>query len=70
MGDRIGLAVNGTTGMPTRTGIPFPEGALTDVKNLRLLSASGTESPCQADVTGRWADGSVRWALLDFVADG
>ncbi|MFQ5808705.1 MAG: hypothetical protein ACE5JM_03710, partial [Armatimonadota bacterium] len=57
------------SGWPVTTGLPFPRGCIGDESNVRLLDASGDEAPCQARVTCRWPDGSVRWVLLDFQAD-
>lgn len=55
--------------VPITTGLPFPPGALADDVHLRLLDAEGRELPVRSEVTGRWPDGSVKWVLLDFVAD-
>jgi hypothetical protein len=55
--------------IPVRGGIPFPKGALTDVRHLRLLNADGTEVSCQADRSAVWPDGSVKWVLLTAFAD-
>ena len=68
MAERIALKIDGTRGMPVRTGIPFPEGALTDIAEVRVVTASGEEAPSQVSATGQWPDGSVRWALFDFAA--
>jgi hypothetical protein len=44
---------------------------LADPSALRLLDDQGRVAPLQAQVLERWADGSVRWALLDWQgADG
>ncbi len=55
---------------PVSVGIPFPEGALGSSDQIRLLEKSRAEIPLQAHTLAHWADGSVRWALLDFLADG
>ncbi len=55
--------------VPITAGLPFPEGALGDDAHLRLLDGGGRELPVQSEVTARWPDGSVKWTLLDFVAD-
>ncbi len=55
--------------VPITTGLPFPQGALGDDAHLRLLDSGGREMALQSEVTARWPDGSVQWALLDFVAD-
>jgi hypothetical protein len=51
---------------PVTSGIPFPKGAVGSDQHLRLLDASGQELPLQSRTLGRWNDGSVKWALLDF----
>jgi len=54
---------------PVMMGVPFPEGALQDVENLRLLR-DGKEVPAQFRATGRWLpQGSIRWVLVDFQTD-
>ena len=70
MAERIALKIDGTRGMPVRTGIPFPEGALKDAARVRVVTASGKEAPSQVSITGWWPDGSVRWGLIDFLAPG
>jgi hypothetical protein len=50
------------------TGVPFPQGAIRDVKSLTLSSA-GRLIPAQFVTTVPWPDGSVRWALLDTQVD-
>lgn len=56
-------------GCPVTSGIPFAKGELGDVRHMRLLGPSGRPVPMQVEVTGRWEDGSVKWALLTFKAD-
>lgn len=53
---------------PITTGVPFPRGAVRDVAHLALADRDGTPLPMDAAVTERWSDGSVRWALVDFMA--
>ncbi len=55
---------------PVTSGVPFPQGALGGARNVRLLDERGDVVPLQAAVTGRWADGSVKWLLLDFRHSG
>lgn len=55
---------------PVTSGVPFPKGVLGSARNVRLLDAKGAAMPLQAAVTGRWADGSVKWVLLDFRHSG
>ena len=53
------------TDWPLTFGVPFPEGALEDDANVRLLGPHGDEVPIQVRTTGRWLSGSVRWVLID-----
>jgi len=53
---------------PVTTGLPLPAGRVRDAAELALLSADMTRSlPLQCDVLERWPDGSIRWALLDWL---
>lgn len=57
-------------GLPQTLGIPFPRGVLRDTRHLRLVDDQGKEIPIQVRETARWSRyGSVRWVLLDFVAN-
>jgi hypothetical protein len=68
---RVPLAVEkAASGFPATSGVPFPKGALGTDRQIRLLDVNGSEVPLQTEVLGRWDDGSVKWALLDFHADG
>jgi hypothetical protein len=51
-------------------GVPFPKGALGSENEIRVLDKQKEEVPIQARNLAQWEDGSVRWALLDFQADG
>ncbi len=53
---------------PFTTGLPLPRGALQDCIHIALQPAAHPQVPAQAEALERWSDGSVRWALLDFVA--
>ncbi|HKB12962.1 MAG TPA: hypothetical protein VKD69_20000 [Vicinamibacterales bacterium] len=55
---------------PVTMGIPFPAGLVRDPRRLGLTDEHGGAVPMHALTTERWADGSVRWALVDFCADG
>lgn len=56
--------------VPVRSGIPFARGLVAAVDKLRLETADGTrEVPAQFDVLAAWPDGSVKSALVQFVAD-
>jgi hypothetical protein len=54
---------------PLRVGVPFPFGLLRDPGRLALTNDSGEPMPLQSRVLGRWPDGSVKWLLVDTVAD-
>lgn len=58
---------------PVSGGIPMPRGALSEAQldRLQLLDKAGkpVDSLQRGTVLGRWDDGSVRWLLLDFLAD-
>ncbi|MAE61289.1 MAG: hypothetical protein CMJ49_08035 [Planctomycetaceae bacterium] len=47
-------------------GVPFPQGALTDVSALSLQDESGGQQTLATEALGHWPDGSVKWALLQF----
>lgn len=54
---------------PVTTGIPWPRGGLPDPQKLVLRDASGKPVRLQARALDRWPDGSVRWVLLDWIAE-
>lgn len=56
-------------GEPVTCGIPWPRGVLRDPAPLALHSPAGVVVPLQTRVLDRWPDGSVRWLLLDWLAD-
>ena len=60
----------GAGSWPVSVGVPFPRGALGSADQVRLLGKGRAEIPAQVQTLARWEDGSVRWALLDFQADG
>jgi hypothetical protein len=53
---------------PITVGLPFPQGLLSDSCTMRLLDPDGEPATLQTQALERWADGSVRWLLLDFLA--
>jgi hypothetical protein len=53
---------------PVTVGIPFPQGRIFDPFCLLLLTSLGQPTPLQVEVLARWADKSIKWALLDFRA--
>ena len=56
---------------PVSMGLPFPQGAVTDPRTIRLLDQNENVSiPSQARPLCHWPDGSIRWLLSDFTSDG
>ena len=55
--------------VPLTFGLDFPKGVLADASRLRLNSPSGHPVLLQVTPLSLWSDGSVRWVLLDFVAE-
>ena len=55
---------------PVTSGIAFPAGAIASARQMRLLDATGAETPLQASALAHWPDGSPKWALLSFRASG
>lgn len=53
---------------PATAGIPFPMGALSSDRNVRLVDPAGKELPLQTSTLARWEDGTVKWVLADFQA--
>jgi hypothetical protein len=53
---------------PATAGIPFPKGALSSDRHVRLLDPRGAETSLQTATMARWEDGSVKWILADFQA--
>jgi hypothetical protein len=54
---------------PITVGIPLAQGSLHDPDSVCLCGPQG-QAPLQTQPLARWPDGSVKWLLLDFVADG
>ena len=55
---------------PITVGVPMPRGLVTEPRRIALVDGDGKPVPLQALPTERWPDGSIRWALLDFQANG
>lgn len=54
---------------PVTRGVPIPEGMLRGTEGLAVVNPDGDRIPAQFRVLGRWADGSVKWVLVDFQAN-
>jgi len=52
-------------GEPVTAGVPLPKGLCHDPAHLLLEDGAGQRMPLQVRPLDRWADGSLRWALLD-----
>ena len=53
---------------PVSSGIPFPEGHLQSVDDMRLM-LDGDEVLAQFRPLGTWPDGSIKWVLVTIIAD-
>src|SRR3989442_4207928 len=53
---------------PAAASVPLPRGRLRD-PNVWIAAPGGRATLAQACVLERWPDGSVRWLLVDFLAD-
>jgi len=53
---------------PIRVGIPFPRGQLRSPA-AAVLSPGGQAVPSQVQPWVRWGDGSIKWLMVDFLAD-
>lgn len=49
--------------------VPFAQGVLRAAAGLAVRPPDGAARPVQAQVTERWADGTVKWMVLDFNTD-
>ena len=54
---------------PVTYGVPWPEGAVKDVRQLVLKDETGEELPAGFKNLNSWPDGSVQWSLVDFMLD-
>ena len=72
--ERLSLTVRNPSGAarrgsPVRSGVPFPQGVLGSSWAMRLRDSFDSMVPLQTRTLGRWPDGTVKWAVLDFQAD-
>src|SRR5438094_6500536 len=54
---------------PASASVPLPRGHVRRPDALWLAAPDGRAAPLQTRALERWPDGSVRWLLLDFLAD-
>lgn len=64
--DASGIA---RTNWPVRLGVPFAQGVLPKDAAVELLAPNGKPVPAQTEVMATWLDGSLKWLLVDFLAD-
>lgn len=62
---------NNIEGAPITLGIPFPEGVLKSVDNIRLINSQGVELPIQTTEVSTWlpSNSSVKWAWIFFFTE-
>lgn len=53
---------------PVTRGVPMAVGMIRGTDGLAVLDPDGDRVPAQFRVLARWADGSVKWVLVDFHA--
>jgi len=64
--DELGAARNGEV---VCSGVPFAKGSLRPSQPMHMVTDTGQPLPTQTKVLGHWPDGSVKWLLVQFVAD-
>lgn len=57
------------TAAPVSASVPIPRGVLREPHGVWLADPDGRATTLQTQALERWPDGSVRWLLLDFLAD-
>jgi hypothetical protein len=65
----LSVAAPGAGRGPVTVGVPWPRGVLADPARLVLWDSRGQAVPLQSQATDRWSDASVRWVLLDWIAE-
>ena len=59
----------GRVNEPVTVGIPLPKGQVFNPTDIALYNACNDHIPLQSEVLAHWSDGSVRWVLVDFLAN-
>jgi len=54
---------------PVTGGVPLAQGVLRPGEAVRLYDDQGKQLALQSEPLARWEDGSVKWLLVDFLAD-
>lgn len=52
-----------------RLGVPVPEGLLREADAVAIVDAADCQLPGQARALSRWPDATIRWLLVDALAD-
>ncbi|MCC6574662.1 MAG: hypothetical protein IT462_12840 [Planctomycetes bacterium] len=55
--------------VPVTSGVPLPKGLVPSINALRVTTSGGAYVPAQFTVLSTWDDNSVRWLLVDFLAN-
>ncbi len=58
-----------STSIPVTSGVPMSRGLCSNENILRVQTSAGVDVPAQFRVLSRWNDNSIRWVLVDFMAN-
>jgi len=58
-----------STAVPVTSGVPMSKGLCSSENVLRVQTGAGVDVPAQFRVLSRWSDNSIRWVLVDFLAN-
>ena len=72
--DPVKLTVSDATGIArvreaVCSGVPFAQGTLSVGQSMHVRIPGGETIPTQTKVLGTWPDGTVKWLLVQFLAD-
>jgi hypothetical protein len=59
----------GRAAWPAQASVPLPRGRVRGAETLWLAAPDGRAAPAQVSALERWPDGTLRWVLVDFLAD-
>jgi hypothetical protein len=57
------------TQQPVRVGVPLPQGHVFESSGVPQLTVLGAPNAAQFSTLARWPDGSVKWALCEYLVD-